>query len=126
MDFTKLIVPKLFLGEAALTFLQVALGERIAVVAGHADAHRRVGHDSTLGIGSAGAWTRVDALVVPACSIVRALAVADALGSTVRRAADELRQTRARGRIVDYATLGVEAARRRLAGIHWPRGRRVY
>lgn len=65
---------------------------------------------AALGVRSAGARTRIPALLVHTSEMTGALAVADTLGPTVWRGIHESRHTSAGRRIVYYLTESVRAA----------------
>lgn len=67
--------------------------------------------DVALGVQAAHARARIGAPVADACLLRGTLAVRYALGSTVGRRTDELRQARARRRIAAGAAQSVRAAR---------------
>lgn len=93
-----------------------ALRIRVALVARLTRAHRQMIDDSAYRVYATRARTRVDTALMRAHKIFGASLVALALGSAVRRASDEVGQTRARGLAADVATLRVGAAGRRVAG----------
>lgn len=99
-----------------LTF-QVTVRERIPRETIGANARRRV-VDDVAGCGdSAGAWTRIPAPFIHAGLTTRAIGVDGALGSAVRRTTDVRRETGARWRAANVATLRVRSAWRRYARI---------
>lgn len=69
--------------ERRLTRTRVASSEGIADVVANANTVGRVHNDSAFSVETTGAGARVLALLVDAGQLVRAVAVADALGSTV-------------------------------------------
>lgn len=73
--------------------------------------------DAALGIEATGSWTRVDTFVLHTRSVEGALRVKSTLGSTIGWTAEEVGNTRADGLIVAFATLGIRATGRGLAGI---------
>lgn len=72
-----------------------ALTEWVTGITDHADAHWCVTNNSALGVGAAGARTRITALLIHAGPAGWALAVTDTFWSAVWRCADEVWQTRA-------------------------------
>lgn len=69
--------------ERRLTRARVASSEGIADVVANANTVGRVHDDSALSVETAGAGARVAALLVDTGQLVRAVAIADALRSTV-------------------------------------------
>lgn len=100
-----------------LTWLAPAHGERVALVAGLAHAHRRMIDHRADGGDAARSGARIGAALVHARLVRQALGAERALGPTVGRPADVVRQARAGGQLVDGAAQRVRAARRWLARI---------
>lgn len=103
--------------EWDLTWLALAHGERVALVAGLALAHRRMVDHPAHGRDAARARARVRAALVHARQVRTTFGAERALGPAVRGATDIVGQTGAGGQLVDGAAQGVGAARRRLARI---------
>lgn len=100
-----------------LTWLALARGEWIALVAGLALAHRRVVDHPAHGRDAARARTRVRAALVHARQVRTALGAERAFGPTVRGATHIVGLAGAGGQFVDGAAQGVGTARRRLARV---------
>lgn len=66
---------------------------------------------STVGVKTARAWTRIDALLIDARTIAWTIAVDDTFWTAIGRCADHIGQTSARGLIVDHLTGTVGTAR---------------
>lgn len=86
------------------------MNESVAGEALVAGAGGNVIDDSTSGVNGAGAGTRVTALLIHAGQVIGTLGIGHAFGATERRCTLEFREARARGRVVDHATLGVRSA----------------
>lgn len=69
--------------------------ERVSSIAFVTRAHGHVVDDVTVGVGAAGAWARVAASLPHAGLLARAVRAQHALGPTVGRGADVVRETRA-------------------------------
>lgn len=74
--------------------------------------------DLAAGVLAARTRTRIFAFLIDARHILGAFRTDHTLGTTVGRCADEGGQARAHGVLIQLATLAVQAARRRLAGIY--------
>lgn len=99
------------------TRYRTALLERIASKAARARADRRVVDHATVGIVAARARARVDAALIDARAVARALRVRHTLGLAVGRCADVQRLAGADGTLADNATFAVGATRRWTARI---------
>lgn len=95
---------------ASLTWYECAARERIAAEAGSTHAYRAVIHDPTCGALTARVRAGIDALVVLAGTIGRAVRADGALGSTAGRCADVSRQAGANGLAVALPALTVRSA----------------
>lgn len=100
------------------------LNERIASVAGRAQALGSMADHTANGVRTAGVRTRVLALLVDAGQVTGTLAVADTLRSTVGRYPEEVRQTGARRTRPRDLALRVRTAGRRYtwvlrSSLHW-------
>lgn len=100
-----------------LTWYEKAASEWIAAESGLAHAYWAMVHDSARRSLSARIGTRIDALVILASAIRRAIRANCALGFTTGRCADVSRQTRTDSLTVALSALTVWSAGRRLAGI---------
>lgn len=94
-----------------------ASGVRIASETGCARASRRMLLHMAVGLRTAGAHARIHAALVLAGRVAGTVRVDHALGPTVGRPADIVGHARADRSLVDDATVGVAAARRRHARI---------
>lgn len=96
-------------GETILTFFENALSERITGVAAETGTHGSVTDDIAVGASPAGSSARIFAFLIDTGQLAKALAIANAFGTTVWWTAREFWQTGAGRRIVDHLTLRVRA-----------------
>lgn len=112
-----LIAARVHVSPCLLTFFPLARHKRIAHIVQLTAADRIVSDDHATGILAARARTRVDAALIDARPVLRAIGADDALGPTVGRCADAERRAGADGELVVQLALAVGATGRRVAGI---------
>lgn len=101
----------------SLTSFKVALRERIAGVTAQTGAHRCMTDHTALRVGTTRAWTRISTLSIDTGQVARTLAVARALGPTVRRRANKIGQTGAGWFLVDGLEHGIRTTLAGSAGV---------